>query len=59
MIVGGVYPGPGPPNAEQTQRFMEPFVDDLIRLYEHGKRVKTARYPQGSIEFQVLLSFLS
>ncbi|KZT56347.1 hypothetical protein CALCODRAFT_435919, partial [Calocera cornea HHB12733] len=45
----GIAPGPREPDSEQLQRFLRPFVDDLLRLWKDGITIQTQNHPQGRL----------
>ncbi|PSR77234.1 hypothetical protein PHLCEN_2v7995 [Hermanssonia centrifuga] len=48
----GLTPGPKELNADELQFFMKAFVNDLLKLYNHGILVKTANSPEGVTKMQ-------
>ncbi|KDQ55891.1 hypothetical protein JAAARDRAFT_195137 [Jaapia argillacea MUCL 33604] len=47
LLMPIVLPGPSEPMTEQLQNYLKIIVDDLIKLYEEGVRVKTPTCPEG------------
>lgn len=49
LILHGILPGPKEQDTDQVQRFARIWVNELLRLWETGFIVSTAKYPQGRI----------
>lgn len=49
LLLVGVMPGPKEQNPEEIQSFMHIFVNELLRLWKHGIRVRTRRFPGGRL----------
>ncbi|KAG1724980.1 hypothetical protein EDB19DRAFT_2028707 [Suillus lakei] len=45
LMLFGTTPGPKEFDSDELQFFVKNYVDDLIRLYEHGINVKTPNFP--------------
>ncbi|KAG1742039.1 hypothetical protein EDB19DRAFT_1827951 [Suillus lakei] len=48
LMLFRITPGPKEFDSDELQFFMKNYVDDLIRLYEHGINVKTPNFPEAS-----------
>jgi hypothetical protein len=55
LIFTSILPGPKEQDTDQVQRFMRIIVNELIRLWQDGIWVKTARYPLGRLIRVILL----
>ncbi len=51
LLLCGLTPGPKELNADELQFFMKVFVNDLLKLYNHGILVKTANSPESKYIF--------
>lgn len=48
IYLGAIIPGPHEPGPDQINHFLRPVVDDLERMWEHGRYfTKTSMYPNG------------
>jgi hypothetical protein len=55
LIFTSILPGPKEQDVEQVQPFMRIIVNELIRLWQFGFWVKTAKYPLGRLIRVILL----
>lgn len=51
-------PGPKEQNPEEIQSFMHIFVNELLRLWKHGVRVRTRRFPDGRLVRVALVAII-
>lgn len=49
LILQGILPGPKEQDTDQVQRFARIWVNELLRLWETGFIVPTAKYPEGRL----------
>ncbi|THU88212.1 hypothetical protein K435DRAFT_680238 [Dendrothele bispora CBS 962.96] len=49
LMLAGIMPGPKEATPDQVQRYMRPFVNELLTLWKDGIRIVTPQYPQGRL----------
>ncbi|KAJ7599532.1 hypothetical protein C8J56DRAFT_1040411 [Mycena floridula] len=58
IILAGIMPGPKEQDGDQVQQFMRIFVNELLRLWRTGFKVKTAKYPNGRLVCVILVAII-
>ncbi|THU85280.1 hypothetical protein K435DRAFT_806048, partial [Dendrothele bispora CBS 962.96] len=49
LILAGIMPSPKEASPDQVQRYMRPFINELLRLWKDGIRVVTPKFPEGRL----------
>ncbi|THU81926.1 hypothetical protein K435DRAFT_692588, partial [Dendrothele bispora CBS 962.96] len=49
LMLAGIMPGPKEATPDQVQRYMRPFINELLTLWKDGIRIVTPQYPQGRL----------
>ena len=55
LLILCIFPGPKAPDWKQTQQLLIYVVDELIRLFYEGIRIKTSLYPEGKLTYLLAL----
>ena len=55
MILAGILPGPKEQDSDEVQRYMRIFVNELLRLWQHGFYIKTPDFPMGRLVRVILI----
>ncbi|KAF8839063.1 hypothetical protein BDN67DRAFT_906266, partial [Paxillus ammoniavirescens] len=56
LMCTSILPGPKEQNLDQIQRFLQPIISDLLRLWKHGIVVPTESHPQGCLVRIILVA---
>ena len=56
LLLCGMTPGPNEWNADELQYLIKSYVDNLLRLYDHGVMVQTPKFPQGRLVRIILIA---
>ncbi|EPQ59021.1 hypothetical protein GLOTRDRAFT_35006, partial [Gloeophyllum trabeum ATCC 11539] len=58
LLLAGIIPGPKEPDPDECQKFVRLLVNELLRLWKIGIKIKTRRYPDGRLTRVALVGII-